>query len=199
VTVATRAVPLLPHRLLAPLREHDLATYEHCLAVGIYAERLATALGLEHWDTARVRYVGQLHDVGKIAVPPALLRGTGPLSWHEATILRDHVHVGERIVAADPIAACCAAGVRSHHERLDGHGYPDRLREDQIPLEARIVAVADAFDALTRGRPYRPPETVGTVLSILYAARGRQMEGRFVDTFIAMIERDGLSPSPPPR
>jgi len=176
------------------LREHDLPTYEHCLAVGRYAERLAIALGIDAEGAARIQEVGQLHDVGKISVPHALLRGGTPLRWHDATVMRDHASVGAKRVAGDPLTACCATGVRGHHERIDGHGYPDGFRGDEIPLEARIVTVADAFDALTRGRPYRPPETVGTVFTILYAARGRQMERHFVDTFIAMIERDGVNP-----
>lgn len=148
-TVEPNVVPRRPHHLLVSLREHDLATYEHCLAVGIYAERLAAALGIDTVGAARMRDVGQLHDIGKIAVPHVLLRGAHRLSWQEVTVLRDHVRVGEKLVAADPLVACCAAGVRGHHERLDGHGYPDGLQGNDIPIEARIVAVADAFDALT--------------------------------------------------
>jgi len=191
VTVALHAPP---SPLLELLRDHDRATYEHCLAVGSYAARLAHALGIHPTDGARIRAVGELHDVGKIRIPRALLQSPEPLTRHDAAIIRDHVTAGTELVAADRTCAHCAAGVRAHHERLDGHGYPDGLAGDAIPLEARLVTIADTFDALTRGRPYRPPERIGTVLAILYAARDRQMEGRFVDAFIAMIERDGIDP-----
>jgi HD-GYP domain-containing protein (c-di-GMP phosphodiesterase class II) len=187
------AVPLRPHRLLMQLREHDVMTYEHCLSVGLYAQRLAIALGMPAEFAAFAREVGQLHDVGKIAIPLSLLRENKPLSYHDRQLIRDHAQVGAQMVAADPGTGALAAGVRGHHERLDGHGYPDNLRGDQIPLEARLIAVADTFDALTRGRPYRDPEPVGTVFTIMVAARQRQMEASFVDAFITMIERDGLN------
>ena len=175
------------------LREHDVSTYVHCLSVGLYAQRLAIALSMPADFAAFAREVGQLHDVGKVAVPLALLRGHNPLSFHDRQLIRDHAQVGAEMLAADPLTCALAAGVRGHHERLDGHGYPDNLRGVEIPLESRLVAVADTFDALTRGRPYRNPEPVGTVFTIMVAARQRQMEETFVDAFIAMIERDGLN------
>lgn len=190
------AAALRPHRLLAQLREHDPASYDHCLSVGRYAERLARALGLPAEVVAHVRDVGQLHDVGKLAVPVALLRERAPLAWHELQLIRDHAQVGATMVEADPLTAACAVGVRAHHERLDGYGYPDGLAGEAIPLEARIVAVADTFDALTRGRPYRPAEPIATVFSILIAARHRQLAASYVDAFLALIERDGFNPEP---
>ena len=193
MTGSLTAIPLRPHRLLTQLREHDVATYEHCLSVGLYAERLAIALGMQPVFASLVREVGQLHDVGKVAVPVSLLRDNQPLTWHDLQLIRDHAQVGAQMVADDPLTGQFASGVRSHHERLDGYGYPDNLLGPDIPLESRLVAVADAFDALTRGRPYRKPESVGTVFTILVASRRRQMEAHFVDAFIAMIERDGLN------
>jgi putative nucleotidyltransferase with HDIG domain len=175
------------------LREHDVMTYEHCLSVGLYAQRLAIALGMTHEFATFAREVGQLHDIGKIAVPLTLLRDNKPLSWHDRQLIRDHAKVGAETVASDPLTGAFAVGVRGHHERLDGHGYPDNLVGDDIPLESRLVAVADTFDALTRGRPYRAPEPVGKVFTIMVASRRRQMEESFVDAFITMIERDGLN------
>ena len=182
------------HRLLSAVREHDEATYEHCLAVGRYAERIAIAMGLSRADAQRIGEVGRLHDVGKIAVPARLLHGREGLSGNDVTIMRDHAAVGARLVAEDERVCHLSCLVRAHHERLDGRGYPDGLSGTTIPLESRVVAVADTFDALTAGRPYRKPLPVSGALTILTATRGLQWDPEIVDVFVAMIEREGDIP-----
>src|SRR6476469_6175125 len=107
----------------------------------------------------RVEFVEQcsiLHDIGKVETPSSILLNTGSLSDEEWSVMREHVAAGARILTSIPSLARCAPIVRAHHERFDGAGYPDGLAGEQIPLEARIVAVADAFHAMISDRPYRP-------------------------------------------
>jgi putative nucleotidyltransferase with HDIG domain len=180
--------------LLQALRQHDEATYHHCLAVGTWAARIGRAMGLPAADVDGADRVGRLHDVGKCAVPIRLLHGPGALSSEDLQLVRDHVVVGERLVRKTPAIAHLAPLVRAHHERVDGVGYPDGLRGSAIPLESRIVAVADTFDALTSGRSYRPGISIGDALTILTATRARQWDPDVVDAFTALVLRDGAEP-----
>ena len=190
----SEVVGLWSRGLLAALREHDEGTYEHCLAVGRYAERIAIAAGLNADASQRVGEVGRLHDVGKIAVPVRLLRGGERLTGNDVVIMRDHAAVGGRIVGEDERVAHLASLVRAHHERLDGKGYPDGLRGTRIPFESRVVAIPDTFDALTAGRPYRPSVSVSGALTIMTATRGLQWDPEIIDVFVNMIERKGEVP-----
>jgi putative nucleotidyltransferase with HDIG domain len=182
------------YRLLTVLKKHDEATYEHCIAVGDYAERIARATGLDANVSQRIGEVGRLHDVGKVAVPVRLLNGFEPLTGDDVVIMRDHAAVGCRLVSEDERVAHLASHVRAHHERIDGRGYPDGLRGTAIPFESRIVAVADTFDALTAGRPYKPSVSISRALTILTATRGLQWDPELVDVFVKMIEREGQVP-----
>ena len=134
-------------------RNPDLG--EHLYDVADLSGAVARHLGLSEEDASRVRQAAELHDVGKVAIPDAILEKPGPLSEDEWEFVRRHTVIGERIVSAAPALTRVAALVRSHHERLDGTGYPDGLAGDQIPLGARIIFVCDAFDAITSPRPYR--------------------------------------------
>ena len=182
------------HPLLAAVREHDEGTYEHCLAVGGYAERIALAIGLDGDRSELVGEVGRLHDVGKVAVPLRLLHGRERLTGTDVALMRDHAVVGCCLVSEDQRLVHLAGFVRAHHERIDGRGYPDGLRGAAIPLESRIVSVADTFDALTAGRPYQPSVTVSGALTIMTATRGLQWDPEIVDVFVRMIEREGQIP-----
>jgi putative nucleotidyltransferase with HDIG domain len=179
------------HRLLEKLHTHDCPTYEHSIAVGTYAEILARNLGFDDETIARVGEVGRLHDCGKCAIPLDILRYHGTLSVQGVLTMRSHVLIGHQLVLEDRELAPLAPAVRAHHERLDGHGYPDGLRGEAIPLEARLVAVADTFDALVRGRPYRKAIAQASVLTILHCGRSLQWQPEFVDSFIAYVERFG--------
>lgn len=116
----------------------------------------------------------QLHDVGKSAIPDAILAEPGPLDAHEWQFVRRHTIIGERIVRAAPISHA-APLIRASHERVDGTGYPDALRGDQIPLGAQIIAVCDAFDAMTSARPYRAAMSVAEALGELQHCAGTQL------------------------
>lgn len=184
-------LPIAAHRLLGDLRNHDRSTYAHSLAVGRYAARLCAALDAPEAFVAHAQAVGTMHDVGKLAIPLNILNAPRALTDDEARVMREHADLGSKLLEVDTSLDHLVLGVRYHHERLDGFGYPHALRAEEIPLEARIVAVADTFDALTRGRPYRPPIAVSQALCFLSAAAGRQLETHFVTAFIHLIEAEG--------
>lgn len=180
--------------LLEGLRLHDEPTYHHCLAVGTWAAGISRAMGLPAGNVERVGQVGRLHDIGKCAVPGRILNGRGALSREDRHVVRDHAVVGEGLVRDALATAHLAPLVRAHHERVDGQGYPDGLRGSAIPLESRIVAVADTFDALTSGRSYQPGISVGDALTVLTATRARQWDPDVVDAFTALVQRHGAEP-----
>jgi len=133
----------------------DPYTRGHSERVGAWSRRIAAQLRLAPSDVELVGQAGLLHDIGKIGVPEPILRKQGPLDPAEWTVMRRHPVTGAQIVAPFEHLAGAAGVIRHHHERCNGSGYPDGLAGDAIPLGARIVAVADVFDALTSERPYR--------------------------------------------
>jgi putative nucleotidyltransferase with HDIG domain len=141
--------------LVATLDARDRYTAGHSAAVARYAREIAKRMGLSDLEQDLVHLAGLVHDIGKIGLPAGLLEKAGPLTWAERRLMEDHSTIGERILSRVDDYAEIASIVRHHHERVDGHGYPDRLQADKIPLLARIIAVADAYDAMTSDRPYR--------------------------------------------
>ena len=137
-----------------------------------------------------------LHDVGKIAVPDDILRKPGTLTAEEMDVMKQHVSLGGILVRDLVNAELVADGVRYHHERWDGQGYPEGLTEDEIPLIARVVAIADAYSAMTTSRPYRRALSPATALSRLSAARGSQLDPRLVDIFVLAMESQSEPPVP---
>ena len=137
------------------LEAKDVYTRGHSERVAALARRIALAAGVAPGAADTIAQAGLLHDLGKIAIPEGVLRKPGPLSEEEWAVMRRHPIVGAQIVAPLEFFAEGAVIVRHHHERHDGSGYPDGLRGELIPLGARIVAVADVYDALTSDRPYR--------------------------------------------
>jgi HD-GYP domain-containing protein (c-di-GMP phosphodiesterase class II) len=154
------------------------------------AERTAARLGLDAETSEGIRLAARLHDVGKAAVPDTILAKRGALDADEATFIRRHTIIGERIVRAAPSLAHAADLVRWHHERLDGSGYPDGLRGEEIPLGARIIAVCEAFDAMVTGRPYRSARSVADALHELERAAGTQFDPRVVAAFVSAMTED---------
>src|SRR6185295_17327313 len=130
-----------------------------------------------------IAHAAELHDVGKIAIPDAILQKTGPLDEGEWAFMRRHTLIGERILMAAPALRSVAKLVRSSHERWDGGGYPDGLRSEQIPLGARVVAVCDAFDAMTTNRPYRHRVNQPAAMAELRACAGTQFDPQVVQAF----------------
>jgi putative nucleotidyltransferase with HDIG domain len=135
--------------------DFDQWTLNHTLRVMEYSVLLAQQLKVTDAERELLQLGAHLHDIGKVGIPEDILNKTGPLTPNEFEIMKRHTIIGEEIVSAIPGLEAICPIIRSHHERWDGTGYPDRLGGDEIPWLARIVAVADAFDAMTSDRPYR--------------------------------------------
>ena len=129
----------------------------------------------------------RLHDVGKLAIPDAILTKAGPLDADEWAIMRTHAEIGQRIVAAAPSLAHIAKLVRSHHERYDGFGYPDRLAGKDIPIGASIIAVCAAFVAMMRHRPFSDAITVAEALAEVRRCSGSQFDPQVVEVFCELL------------
>ncbi len=172
--------------LARALEAKDAYLRGHSVRVSRYAVETGRLLGLEDQELEQIRIGGELHDIGKIGTRESVLQKPGSLTDDERHQISEHPVLGERMLA--PLARESPAVlriVRSHHERLDGSGFPDGLRGDDIPLEARIVAVADAFDAMTSERPYRDSKAPGEALRELERVAGSQLDPDAVDAFSA--------------
>ena len=141
--------------LVAALDARDKYTAGHSAAVAVYARDIARRMGLSEGEQQLAHLSGLLHDIGKVGLPAGILEKSGPLSLEERRVMEDHSVIGERILSNVDQYSELATIVRHHHERVDGNGYPDRLEDAQIPLISKIIAVADAYNAMTSGRPYR--------------------------------------------
>jgi putative nucleotidyltransferase with HDIG domain len=160
----------------------------HAVSVAVCAARVATALELDEQDVEVVMTGALLHDVGKLRIDRQILDKRGPLTDAEREHVNTHPAEGERMIGRR-VDRRIAQVVRSHHERWDGGGYPDRLAAEQIPVAARIVAVADAFLAMQEDRPYRSALPLETALSELRSAAGSQFDPRCVEALRAVVAR----------
>jgi putative nucleotidyltransferase with HDIG domain len=156
----------------------------HLRRVASYAAAVARELELPCVEVERVRRAAAIHDIGKVEMPPGLVNKPGTLSPAEFAIVKRHARAGARIAERFG-QGDLAPIVRHHHERFDGAGYPDRLAGERIPLGARIVAVADTFDAATSSRPYREAMAEREALSLLWSEAGGQFDRRVVACFCA--------------
>jgi len=161
----------------------------HSETVGRYAEMMARELGLSDRRIGRVRLAGMLHDVGKVGVPDAILKKPGPLTDAERAVIERHPELGAQILEHESLADV-QAWVRAHHERPDGTGYPHRLHGDALPLEARIVAVADAYEAMTSDRAYRDAIGHEAAHAELRRCAGTQFDAQVVEAFLAVLARE---------
>jgi diguanylate cyclase (GGDEF)-like protein len=173
--------------LLQVLHEREPELGNHLKGVAKLALGVGTRLELVSEQLDEVVRAAELHDVGKMAIPDEMLRKPGPLNEDEWAFVRQHTIIGERILSAAPALLPVAKLVRSSHEHFDGSGYPDGLAGEAIPLGARIVAVCDAFDAMTSSRPYRPPISVEQALEELRTCAGTQFDPAVVEAFCAEI------------
>jgi diguanylate cyclase (GGDEF)-like protein len=164
----------------------DVSTARHSQTVGRYAEEIARALGLSGERIERIRAAGVLHDVGKLGVADAVLQKPGPLTDDEWADMRRHPELGARILDHANLRDI-SAWVLAHHERVDGGGYPLGLAGEQIPLEARILAVADAYEAMTADRPYRAALGHDAARDQLRACAGTQFDPRVVEVFLDVL------------
>jgi len=177
--------------LVQVLKECQPELDGHVSDVARLARELGARMGLRGDRLDELTRAAKLHDIGKLAVPDDILEKDGPLSEAEWSFVRQHTLVGDRILSAAPALASVAALVRGSHECFDGSGYPDGLAGTEIPLGSRIVAVCDAFHAMTAGRPYRKPQTRAQALEELRNCAGGQFDPEAVEAFCALLaERD---------
>jgi putative nucleotidyltransferase with HDIG domain len=173
--------------LVATLDARDRYTAGHSAAVAVYSRDIAKRMGLAPDQQELVHLCGLVHDIGKIGLPVGLLEKPGPLTLDERRQMEEHTAIGERILANVADYAEIAEIVRHHHERVDGGGYPDGLRGTDIPLLARIIAVADAYDAMTSDRPYRDPMPSRVARMRLAQAVESQFDTSVVAAFEAIL------------
>jgi diguanylate cyclase (GGDEF)-like protein len=173
--------------LLQVLSEQDEGMDVHGGHVAELSGEVAQALHQPELEIQRIRLAATLHDIGKTAIPEAILNKPGPLEEREWEFMHRHTLIGERIVLAAPALAGTASLIRSSHEHLDGSGYPDGLRGEQIPLGSRIIAVCDAFDAMTAARSYRKAGTPDAALKELRRCSGSQFDPRVVESFCQTV------------
>jgi putative nucleotidyltransferase with HDIG domain len=170
--------------LVATLDARDRYTAGHSAAVAVYSRDIASRLGLSEEEQRLVHVCGLVHDIGKVGLPPGLLEKPGALTLEERRQMEEHPKIGERILSKVEDYAEIARIVRHHHERVDGLGYPDGLCRDEIPLLSRIIAVADAYNAMTSDRPYR--DAMPSRVARLRLAQA--VEGQFDTTVVAAFE-----------
>jgi HD-GYP domain-containing protein (c-di-GMP phosphodiesterase class II) len=170
--------------LSAAVESRDPSTRGHAARVTALADAVARRLGWSDERIAILRIGGTLHDVGKVVVPLAVLRKRGPLTDDELAQIRVHPSAGARVVAAIEAARDALPCVLHHHERWDGRGYPHGLRGEEIPLEARLLAIADAFDAMTTNRPYRRAIASTQALAELERCAGSQFDPDLTRLFV---------------
>ena len=174
--------------LLSTLRERQPDLHAHLTDVAETAVAVARELRMSPEEIDEVGRAAELHDVGKMAIPDAILNKPGPLDDAEWSFMRRHTIIGERILAAAPALVPVASLVRSSHERWDGAGYPDALAGEEIPLGARLVGVCDAFDAMISDRPYRAPLSTEAAVEELRACAGTQFDPHVVEAFARVLE-----------
>lgn len=176
--------------LAASIDARDPYTAGHSMQVMRYAVRLGEVIGLDAARIEALRYGGLLHDIGKIGVPDAILLKPASLSTEEMEIMRAHAVIGVEIVRGVKSLRPVLPVIRHHHERIDGTGYPDGLSGDQIPLEARIMAIADAYDTMTSDRAYRRAMTQDEAIAKLRKWRGTQWDAELVDRFVELLKSE---------
>jgi putative nucleotidyltransferase with HDIG domain len=186
---------------LAVLRQamasRDISTHEHAERVQRYAMALARHAGIGDPDVLdALEQAAILHDLGKLAIPDRLLDKPGPLTKEEYAQVKHHAAIGADMLIGMGADGLLASFVRHHHEAWDGTGYPDGLKQTDIPLGARALSIADCYDALTSPRPYRRALAHDTATAMIYEARGTSFDPRLTDAFLRIVWR--LRPSSPP-
>jgi putative two-component system response regulator len=170
--------------LAETIEAKDPYTRGHCNRVRILSAELAAIIGIDRENIEVLEYGSLLHDIGKIGISETLLHKVEDLTHHERKIFQQHTIIGENILNTVEFFKPCLFIVRSHHERFDGTGYPDGKSGEEIEVSARIVAIADAFDAMTSTRPYRKALTTDVALNQLTIGSGTQFDPALIDTFV---------------
>jgi putative nucleotidyltransferase with HDIG domain len=179
--------------MVRALDARDAWTAGHSAAVAVYSRDIARQMAMSEREIEMVHLTGLVHDIGKIGVRAEVLQKTSALNDDEWAEMRRHSEIGANILIEVEGYDEVARIVRSHHERFDGAGYPDGLARDEIPLLARIIAVADAYNAMTSTRPYRNAMAPEVAIQQLLNGRGSQFQAELVDAFVAVLERESDS------
>lgn len=176
--------------LAQAVEARDPATGRHCQRVSLLCSTLGSSLGLSPDEIVTLQRGAFLHDIGKIAIPDRILFKRGPLSPEEWVVMKDHTTCGERICSGMKMLADVLPIIRSHHERWDGSGYPDGFQRNDIPLLARVVQVADIYDALTTDRPYKPAYSPDYAINVLREeVKTGWRDARIVEAFCDSVPR----------
>jgi diguanylate cyclase (GGDEF)-like protein/putative nucleotidyltransferase with HDIG domain len=176
------------YALVSTVEARDPYTYGHSKKVNTYAVALAEAIGLSPDEVSKLSTAALLHDIGKIGIPDNVLNKKGKLNGENWEAIKAHPRLGANIVSSIPDLVPCASSILHHHERWDGSGYPEGLKGEEIPLGARILAIADSFEAMTSARPYRPAWSLEEVVKELRQGAGTQFDPKLVEVFIGIIE-----------
>ncbi len=176
--------------LLSLVKDKDPFTFYHCCRVGRRSRKLARAIGLNEFEQSVIEYAGLFHDIGKAQIPTEILIKPGRLDRAEIEVMKSHPQLSADMIkhlAHVPFFRFMMPGVRYHHEKIEGTGYPNALRGDQIPLFARVIAVVDSFDAMTNARPYRNPLPEEKAVKELKDFSGRQFDAKLVNYFLELM------------
>ncbi|MDT3681923.1 MAG: HD domain-containing protein [Truepera sp.] len=188
VTNLSRTYARTLEALTKLLESHDEETSGHCERVAYNALRLGERLGLRPRDLETLYWAGYLHDVGKLATPAKILLKAGPLTHEEYEVMKQHAAVGaDTLMNINPEFHVISEAIRSHHERWDGRGYPRSLAGTQIPIFGRILAVVDAFEAMTSDRPYRAAMPTREASLILQEGAGSQFDPAIVEVHLQLL------------
>lgn len=196
LTVLKSVAPLAADHIYANYTVSTFNLFAHSLQTARYSRMLAEAANIKSSETGKI-YLGALfHDVGKIAVDCAILEKPGRLDLAETHEMHQHPEVAERILSLDPASKVFARYAGLHHERIDGHGYPYCLREDEIPIGVRIISIVDAFEAMISDRSYRPALGIESALSELRLMSGLQFDPELVSLWEKVVARSALGEFP---
>jgi HD-GYP domain-containing protein (c-di-GMP phosphodiesterase class II) len=176
--------------LLNTIEAKDHYTRGHSQRTSRYAFGIAQELGLTEEECDQIKTAAELHDIGKVGVKDLIIGKESPLSTMEFHSIQNHVLTGESIIKPLQSLYFTLPMIRHHHENYDGSGYPDGLRGDAIPLGARVICVADAFDAMTTQRPYNEPLSFKEALKEIQASKGKQFDPDVVDALVSMVNRN---------
>ena len=178
------------YSLALAIEANDPYTRGHSERVSERGANLARMLGLTEEQQDVVRNAGILHDIGKIGISETILQKPGPLTTEELIAVQEHPAIGEKICQPLRSAELLLTVIRHHQERFDGDGYPDHLSGDDIPVEARVISIVDAYDAMTSPRPYRPPMSKAQAFEMLHREAGKQWDPQIVKRFIEMLKAE---------
>ena len=173
--------------LTALIAAKEIDTTSHCRRVGALAAGLAFTIGLDPGQVEAVRQTAQIHDLGKISIPDEILNKPGRLTDDEFAVVKRHPRAGHRLLTAFPELGFTLPGVLHHHERWDGQGYPNRLRGEEIPLDSRIIAVVDSFDAMCSDRPYSKARSEGEAVDEVMRCAGSQFDPSVAEAFVDWV------------